>query len=46
MGASWPAMGQDVESIRRTIEAGANAVTYTLPSTAELFKRMMEGYRE
>ena len=38
--------GPTGESIRRTIQAGANAVTYTPPSTAELFKRMMEGYRE
>ncbi|MBR2698286.1 MAG: hydrolase, partial [Clostridia bacterium] len=38
--------GPTGESIRHTIKAGANAVTYTPPSTAELFKRMMEGYRE
>ena len=38
--------GPTGETIRDTIAAGANAVTYTPPSTAELFKRMMEGYRE
>ena len=38
--------GPSGASIRRTIEAGANAVTYTPPSTAELFKSMMEAYRE
>ena len=29
-----------------TIEAGANAITYTPPSTYELFQEMMKGYRE
>ena len=29
-----------------TIAAGANAITYTPPSTAELFKKMMGKYRE
>ena len=38
--------GPTAESIRITIEAGANAVTYTPPSTAELFKSMMANYRE
>jgi len=38
--------GNTDESIRRTIEAGANAITCTPPSTAELFKTMMEKYRE
>lgn len=38
--------GPTGETIRETIEAGANAVTYTPPSTAELFKSMMAGYRE
>jgi len=38
--------GPTGETIRATIEAGANAVTYTPPSTAELFRRMMEAYRE
>ena len=34
------------ETIRRTIDAGANAITYTPPSTAELFKEMMQRYRD
>ena len=37
--------GPTDESILRTIEAGANAITYTPPSTAELFKHTMERYR-
>lgn len=38
--------GKIEESIRATIEAGANAITYTPPTTAELFKNMMQKYRE
>jgi len=38
--------GKTEESILRTIEAGANAITYTPPTTAELFKEMMNRYRE
>ena len=38
--------GNQPESIRRTIQAGANAITYTPPSTGELFKGMMQRYRE
>lgn len=38
--------GKSEESIRATIEAGANAITYTPPTTAELFKSMMQKYRE
>lgn len=38
--------GPTGESIKYTIDSGANAVTYTPPSTAELFKTMMEHYRE
>lgn len=38
--------GNTPENIRRTIEAGANAVTYTPPSTKELFKDMMQRYRK
>ena len=34
------------DTILRTIEAGANAITYTPPSTKELFKAMMARYRE
>lgn len=38
--------GRTEESIAETIAAGANAITYTPPSPAELFKSMMEKYRE
>lgn len=34
------------DTIRETIDAGANAVTFTPPSTKELFSAMMERYRE
>lgn len=38
--------GKDGESIKKTIEAGANAITYTPPSLQELFKELMGKYRE
>lgn len=38
--------GPTKESIRRTIEAGANAITYTPPTSAEIFKHLMEKYRQ
>ena len=38
--------GNQPDTIRRTIAAGANAITYTPPSTKELFREMMEDYRE
>lgn len=38
--------GKTEESIIKTIEAGANAITYTPPSTQDLFKEMMSKYRE
>lgn len=38
--------GRTEESIAETIAAGANAITYTPPSAAELFKEMMGKYRE
>lgn len=38
--------GKSGESISRTIQAGANAITYTPPTTAELFSSMMEQYRK
>lgn len=38
--------GKTNESIRETIRAGANAITYTPPSAQELFKEMMAAYRE
>lgn len=38
--------GNTGDTILETIDAGANAITYTPPSTQELFKSMMEKYRE
>jgi hypothetical protein len=38
--------GPTEESIRETILAGANAITYTPPSNGDLFKSMMEKYRK
>ena len=38
--------GKTGETIAATIAAGANAITYTPPSPAILFKEMMEKYRE
>ena len=38
--------GNTDETIRKTIEAGANAITYTPPSTKELFALSMAKYRE
>ena len=38
--------GNTEESIQATIAAGANAITFTPPFTAELFKSMMAKYRE
>jgi len=37
--------GPTDETILKTIEAGANAITYTPPTPAELFKISMEKYR-
>lgn len=37
--------GPTDESIRETILAGANAITYTPPSAADLFKSLMVNYR-
>lgn len=37
--------GPTDETILRTIDAGANAITYTPPSNGEIFKRMMNRYR-
>ena len=37
--------GPTEESIRQTIAAGANAITYTPPTCAELFKDLMIRYR-
>lgn len=38
--------GPTDESILRTIEAGANAITYTPPTNGEIFKQMMVKYRQ
>ncbi len=38
--------GKDEDSILRTLEAGANAITYTPPSISELFSDVMDKYRE
>lgn len=38
--------GKSGESITQTIKAGANAITYSPPPTAELFRSMMENYRQ
>ncbi len=38
--------GPTEESIRNTIEAGANAISYTPPPVAEIFKNMMDKYRK
>lgn len=38
--------GNTNESIARTIAAGANAITFTPPSTQELFRELMAAYRE
>lgn len=38
--------GNKPDTISATIEAGANAITYTPPSTQELFNAMMTRYRE
>jgi len=37
--------GPSEESILKTIEAGANAITYTPPTCAEIFKSLMNKYR-
>lgn len=38
--------GKTNESIMKTIDAGANAITYTPPSAQELFSELMDTYRE
>ena len=38
--------GQTGESIMKTINAGANAITWTPPSNGEIFKGIMEAYRK
>ena len=38
--------GPTDESILETIEAGANAITWTPPTSGDVFKGIMEAYRE
>lgn len=38
--------GPTEESIKETIEAGANAITYTPPSNGKLFSKKMDRYRK
>ena len=38
--------GNTEESILETIEAGANVISYTPPSTAEIFAQIMKNYRD
>ena len=38
--------GQTGETIRKTIDAGANAITWTPPSNADVFKDIMAAYRK
>ena len=38
--------GRTGESILETIEAGANAIVYTPPSSSELFRSLMDDYRK
>lgn len=38
--------GPTDESIRETIQAGANAITWTPPSSADVFKDIMAAYRD
>lgn len=37
--------GPNDESIKKTIEAGANAITWTPPSNQQIFRDIMEAYR-
>lgn len=37
--------GPSEDTIRETIEAGANAITWTAPSSGEIFKSIMAAYR-
>jgi len=38
--------GTTTESIQQTLDAGANAITYTPPTQASLLRSIMEGYRK
>ncbi|MDO5714616.1 MAG: hydrolase [Tissierellia bacterium] len=49
LGPEFPIIatgGPKEETIQETIEAGANSVTYTPPSSADLFRNKMEIYRK
>ena len=49
VGETFPIIatgGPNEKTILETIEAGANAITYTPPSTAEIFESIMKDYRE
>ncbi|MBU5425276.1 hydrolase [Tissierella pigra] len=49
LGKEFPIIatgGPTEKSILETIEAGANAITYTPPTSAEIFSGVMEKYRE
>jgi 2-keto-3-deoxy-6-phosphogluconate aldolase len=37
--------GRTAESINKTIDAGANAIVYSPPSSGELFRELMDSYR-
>ena len=48
LGREFPIIatgGPTDETILETIEAGANAITYTPPSSAEIFTQVMKKYR-
>lgn len=38
--------GKTNETVQEVIAGGANAITYTPPSTQERFKQVMIGYRD
>lgn len=49
VGPEFPIIGTggpNEEYIQKTIDAGANSITYTPPSNAELFTEMMKKYRK
>lgn len=48
LGEKFPIIatgGPTDETIRETIKAGANAITYTPPTSAEIFEKVMASYR-
>ncbi|KRQ87210.1 keto-hydroxyglutarate-aldolase/keto-deoxy-phosphogluconate aldolase [Caloramator mitchellensis] len=38
--------GPSEDTIRETIKAGANAITYTPPTTGDIFRKIMDKYRD